>query len=65
MGSHAVSHASDREKTALGRITRPLDAFCGFQQPNARRELRLEAGVRHERTLETVSSTPLLGAAMG
>jgi hypothetical protein len=31
------------------------------QQPNARRELRLEAGARHERTLEAVSSTPLLG----
>jgi hypothetical protein len=30
--------------------------------PNARRELLLEAGVRYERTLEAVSSTPLFGA---
>jgi hypothetical protein len=29
--------------------------------PNARRELLLEAGARHERMLEAVSSTPLLG----
>jgi hypothetical protein len=29
--------------------------------PNARRELRLKAEARHERTLEAVSSTPLLG----
>src|SRR5438093_2066932 len=29
--------------------------------PNARRELRLEAGATQERTLEAVSSTPLLG----
>src|SRR5215471_2484709 len=33
------------------------------RKPNARRELRLEAGARHERTLEAVSSTPLFGAA--
>jgi hypothetical protein len=29
--------------------------------PNARPELLLEAGARHERTLEAVSSRPLLG----
>jgi hypothetical protein len=29
--------------------------------PNARPELLLEAGARHERTLEAVSSTPLFG----
>jgi hypothetical protein len=29
--------------------------------PNARHELRLEAGARYERTLEAVSSMPLLG----
>jgi hypothetical protein len=28
---------------------------------NARPELRLEAGARHERTLEAVSSRPLFG----
>ena len=33
------------------------------QQPNARRELLLKAGARYERTMEAVSSTPLLGAA--
>ena len=32
-----------------------------FVWPNARRELRLEAGARHERTLEAVCSTPLFG----
>src|SRR5215475_662703 len=31
------------------------------ETPNARRELRLAAGARHERTLEAVSSTPLFG----
>jgi hypothetical protein len=31
------------------------------REPNARRELRLEAGARYERTLEAVSSTPLFG----
>jgi hypothetical protein len=51
MRSPAVSHASDRAKTAQVCIVRPLDAFCGFQQPNARPELRLEA----------VSSRPWLG----
>src|SRR5215471_17587313 len=34
-------------------------------KPNARRELRLEAGARHERTLEAVSSTPLFGPLHG
>ncbi len=32
-----------------------------MMKPNARRELRLEAGARDERTLEAVSSTPLFG----
>jgi hypothetical protein len=30
-------------------------------KPNARRELRLEAEARYERTLEAVSSTPFIG----
>jgi hypothetical protein len=33
--------------------------------PNARLELRLEAGARHERTLEAVSSRPLFGRLAG
>jgi hypothetical protein len=32
-------------------------------KPNARHELRLEAGATQERTLEAVSSMPLLGPA--
>jgi hypothetical protein len=35
---------------------------CNANHINARRELLLEAGARHERTLEAVSSTPLFGA---
>src|SRR5262249_55199271 len=35
--------------------------MCLLRRPNARRELRLEAGARDERTLEAVSSTPLFG----
>jgi hypothetical protein len=37
MRPYAVSHVSGRAKTAPGRITRPLDAFCGFQQANEER----------------------------
>jgi hypothetical protein len=32
--------------------------------PNARPELLLEAGARHERTLEAVSSRPLFGEVL-
>src|SRR5215831_7797386 len=35
-----------------------------FMTSNARRELRLKAGARDERTLEAVSSTPLFGPAL-
>ena len=31
----AVSHASDRAKTAPGRLAHPLDTFDGCQSPNA------------------------------
>src|SRR5438132_7550597 len=38
------------------------DVFNLEPQPNARPELLPEAGARHERTLEAVSSRPLLAA---
>ena len=53
-------------------MPRHLYAFLGFgraldyfqrDRANARRELLLEAGARHERTLEAVSSTPWFGVA--
>ena len=37
-------------------LTTPVE-----RMPNARHELRLEAGATQERTLEAVSSMPLLG----
>jgi hypothetical protein len=40
---------------------------CGFSSallaPNARRQARLEAGARYERTLEAVACTRLFGTA--
>jgi hypothetical protein len=35
-----------------------------YEPPNARRELQLEAGARHERTLEAVACTPSFGAGV-
>src|SRR5687767_12304714 len=48
--------ASDRAKTSPGCIARPLDAFCGFKQPNAGGR-RLQCVVRQ-------GVSPGLGAAV-
>src|SRR5262249_28437111 len=53
----------DRAKTAHVRIARPLDAFCGFQQPNAGAHLLPEAGA--QRTLEAVRCSALFGVLVG
>src|SRR5262245_42307127 len=42
-----------------------MPTFVCPWKPNARPEPRLEAGARHEQTLEAVSSRPLFGAGSG